>query len=149
MSIGPIVVGAGLVLLVRATTGPGYLAQILPGVLVFGAGLAVTVAPLTATAMESAPAEHAGVASAVNNDVARAAGLLAVAVLPVVAGITGASYLHPAELSHGFRTAVLIAGAMCAAGGLLAAATIRNPERTTPSEGCFHCALAGPPLNRT
>ena len=132
----------------------GYLTDVLPAVLVFGFGLAINVAPLTSTAMSAVPAEHAGVASAVNNDVARAAGLIAVAVLPVAAGITGNSYLHPAELSDGFRNAVLISAAACAAGGLLAALTIRNPPRARPRPGVperpgragLHCALDAPPL---
>jgi MFS family permease len=122
---------------------------VLPGVVVFGAGLAITVAPLTATAMASAPAEHAGLASAVNNDVARAAGLIAVAVIPVAAGITGTSYLHPHQLSAGFRTAVLIAGAMCGAGGVIGALTIRNPATARPHTETFHCALDAPPLRTT
>jgi EmrB/QacA subfamily drug resistance transporter len=146
MSAGPVVVGAGLALLVRVTDGTGYLLSVLPGVVVFGAGLAITVAPLTTTAMEAAPAEHAGVASAVNNDVARAAGLIAVAVLPVAAGLTGASYLHPHQLSDGFRTAVTMAAALCVAGGALAAATIRNPSAPSVSSECFHCALDAPQL---
>ena len=109
-----------------------------PAVLLFAFGLAVTVAPLTATAMGAAPAEHSGIASAVNNVVARAAGLLAVAVLPLLAGLTGAAALGATELAAGFRTAMLISGVTCAAGGVLAALTIRNPARTAgaapPSE---------------
>jgi EmrB/QacA subfamily drug resistance transporter len=147
MSAGPLVVGAGLALLSRVTTGSDYFTYVLPGVLVFGTGLAITVAPLTATAMAAAPAEHAGLASAVNNDVARAAGLLAVAILPVAAGITGSSYLHPAELSSGFRTAVLIAAAMCWVGGLLAAATIRNGERLSERHtDCVQCQVDAPQM---
>ena len=128
MTVGPVVVGAGLLLLTRATHSGSYVVWVLPAVLVFGAGLAITVAPLTATAMGAAPAEHAGVASAVNNVVARAAGLLAVAILPLVAGITGAAALEPHLLAAGFRQAMIIAGLTCAAGGVLAAATIRNPS---------------------
>jgi EmrB/QacA subfamily drug resistance transporter len=150
MTAGPVVVGAGLLLLTRATDAGTYAVQVLPAVLLFGVGLAITVAPLTATAMSAAPAEHAGVASAVNNVVARAAGLLAVAVLPLLAGITGAAALQPHHLAVGFREAVLIAGLACAAGGLLAAATIRNPKDAAPlrrhRERAYYCALDGTPL---
>jgi EmrB/QacA subfamily drug resistance transporter len=125
MSVGPIVAGIGLLLLVRARGGD-YPTQILPAVTVFGAGLAIAVAPLTATALSAAPSEHAGMASAVNNVVARAAGLLAVAILPVVAGLTGGAALRPDVFAAGFRTAVIIAAAVCIAAGLLAALTISN-----------------------
>jgi EmrB/QacA subfamily drug resistance transporter len=152
LSVGPIVAGVGLAMFTLATSGSSYVIYVLPAVVVFGLGLAITVAPLTATAMSSAPAEHSGIASAVNNDVARFGGLLAVAVLPALAGITGTSYLHPAALAAGFRTATLISGAMCAAGGLLAALTITNPAQVprpvgapTPEE-CLHCGLDAPPL---
>jgi EmrB/QacA subfamily drug resistance transporter len=149
MSAGPVVVGAGLVLLVRATHGTNYLTHVFPAVLIFAVGLAITVAPLTATAMGAAPAEHAGVASAVNNVVARAAGLLAVAVLPLLAGITGSAALRPDHFAAGFRTAVVVAGLTCAAGGLLALCTIRNPprpQRTHLHLRGYHCAVDGAPL---
>jgi hypothetical protein len=86
----------------------------------------ITVAPLTSTAMSSAPGEHAGIASAVNNDVARVAGLFAVAVLPVVSGLTGDAYLHPAVFAHGFRIAIMIASIMCGLGAIVAGLLIRN-----------------------
>jgi MFS family permease len=150
MSLGPVLVGAGLALLARATDSGSYWTQVFPAVLLFGAGLAFTVAPLTATAMGSAPAEHSGIASAVNNTVARAAGLFAVAVLPLAAGLTGAAALAPSELAAGFRTAVYISGAACALGGLLAVLTIRNPARK-PAPGAepecpYSCGVGGPPL---
>jgi EmrB/QacA subfamily drug resistance transporter len=152
MSVGPIVVGVGLAMLTLATAGSNYWVYVLPAVLVFGLGLAITVAPLTATAMSSAPPEHSGIASAVNNDVARFGGLLAVAILPALAGITGTSYLHPDALAAGFRTAALISGALCVAGGVLAAFTITNPKRVGRPAGapapeeCLHCGLDAPPL---
>jgi predicted MFS family arabinose efflux permease len=93
LNAGPLVVGAGLAMLTLVPSGSSYVLYVLPAVVVFGLGLAITVAPLTATAMSSAPADHAGIASAVNNDVARFGGLLAVAILPALAGITGSAYL--------------------------------------------------------
>jgi hypothetical protein len=91
-------------------------------------------------------------ASAVNNDVARIGALIAVAVLPALGGITGLSYLHPHALAHGFRRAVVIAGAWCIIGGALAAIGIRNPsrgpeeDRAERSGALTHCALEATPL---
>jgi hypothetical protein len=159
MSVGPVLVGAGLALLARATDPGSYLTQVFPAVLLFAVGLAVTVAPLTATAMGAAPAEHSGIASAVNNTVARAAGLFAVAVLPLLAGLTGAAALTPTNLAAGFRTAVYIAGALSVAGGLLAVLLIRNPSRRpvaaeagaeaearAEAQCTWHCGVGAPPL---
>ena len=148
MSIGPIVVGIGLLLLTRATDGGSYATYVLPAVVVFGIGLAITVAPLTSTAMGAAPPEHAGAASAINNVVARAAGLIAVAVLPFAAGIAGTSALSPHEFAPGFRTAMVIAGVVCAAGGLIALMLIRNSAITKPGSPSgdrrWQCALDAP-----
>ena len=148
MSLGPVVVGAGLALLGRSTSDAGYVSGVLPAVLVFGLGLAATVAPLTTTALGALPAEQSGIASAVNNDVARLGALIAVAVLPALAGITGRGYLQPHVLATGFTQAVRIAGAWCAAGGVIAAVGLRNPSAPAAAEGglpetqpCFHCAL--------
>jgi EmrB/QacA subfamily drug resistance transporter len=150
LSVGPFIAGAGLAMLTFSTSGPGYVTHVLPAVVVFGVGIAIVVAPLTATAMSSVPAQHAGIASAVNNDLSRFGGLLAVAILPALAGITGQAYLHPAALAAGFRIAALISGGLCAAGGLLAAVTISNPRGDPELAGapgaCLHCALDAPPL---
>jgi len=126
MSLGPIVAGLGFGLLMLLTWHSFYPLGVLPGVLLLGLGLVLVVAPLTSTAMNSAPGEHAGLASAVNNDVARVASLIFVALVPVVSSLTGDAYLHPAAFAHGFRIACLICGGSAIAGGLLAAATIRN-----------------------
>ncbi len=150
MSVGPVLVGAGIALFALIGPAGNYLTEVLPGVFIFGFGLAVTVAPLTSTALEAVPAEHAGMASAVNNDVARAAGLIAVALLPAAGGITGDAYLHPAEFSAGFHTASFISAGLCVLGGVLAAATIRNPraaaaEAAAPPKQLWHCAVDAPP----
>jgi EmrB/QacA subfamily drug resistance transporter len=160
MTVGPLVIAAGMALFTRVHGSGDYVTEVLPAVLVLGFGLVINVAPLTATALSAAPAEHSGIASAVNNDVARTAGLIAVAVLPTVAGLTGDVYLHPAALTQGFHTAVLIGAVAAAAGGLLAALTIRNPPKPPPApkpavpavddDACvaFSCALDAPPLRR-
>jgi len=126
MTIGPVIAGGGIALLALISTRSNYFGAVLPGVLVFGVGIAITVAPLTATVMAAAPPDDVGVASAVNNDVARTASLFAVAVLPALAGITASAYSSPGALTHGFHHAVFIAGAVCALGGVLAGIFIRN-----------------------
>ncbi len=154
MTIGPIVIAAGLALLSRVGPSGGYLTEVLPAVVVFGFGLSINVAPLTATVLAAVPAQHAGAASAINNDVARAAGLIAVAVLPAAAGLTGSSYLHASEFSAGFHLAMYLAAGLCLVGAVLAGLTIRNPSRAEterhrpvparPGEA-LHCALDAPP----
>ena len=87
MTAGPIVAAGGLLLFLLVGASPDYLTDVLPGVLVFGVGLSMTVAPLTATVLASAPAEHAGVASGINNAISRIAALLAIAAIgAIVAG---------------------------------------------------------------
>jgi EmrB/QacA subfamily drug resistance transporter len=153
MSAGPFIVAAGLVLLTRVESSGNYFTEVFPAVLVFGLGLATTVAPLTATVLAAAPEEHAGVASAINNDVARTASLIAVAFLPVAAGMTGDSYLHPGAFEGDFQKAMVYAALACALGGAIALLTIRNPTRHEPSGPVArrhdrHCALDAPPLRK-
>jgi EmrB/QacA subfamily drug resistance transporter len=146
MGVGPIVAGAGLALLLRVGEDASYASDVLPAVLVFGLGMAITVAPLTVTVLAAAGAERAGVGSAVNNAVARVAGLLAVAVIPVAAGISGDDYRVPAAFDDGFRTGVVIAAILAAAGGVLALVTIRRPVvAPIHEEPTTHCAVSGPP----
>ena len=91
MGAGPLVAAAGFALLARLDTTPSYWADVLPGVLVFGLGLSLTVAPLTATVLGGVAEEHAGIASATNNAVARVGGLLAIAA---IGALVAASYAH-------------------------------------------------------
>jgi MFS family permease len=150
MSVGPLVIGVGLVLFARIGYSGNYLTEVFPAVVVFAFGLAINVAPLTSTVLAAAPPERAGMASAVNNDVSRAAGLIAVAVLPAVAGLTGASYLNRALFSAGFRKASFITAGLCVLAGILAAVTIRNPSQAKPQAAgagaqVLHCGLDAPP----
>ncbi|RYV51109.1 DHA2 family efflux MFS transporter permease subunit [Pengzhenrongella frigida] len=123
MAVGPLICAGGAVLLAGIDAGSTYLTGVLPGIVVFGLGLSLTVAPLTVTALTSAADRHAGVASGVNNAVARAAGLMAVAVLPLAAGV-GTSLIDPATLGPANRTSMLICAGLLVAGGLLALGTI-------------------------
>lgn len=150
LTIGPLVIAAGMVLMTRIGPGASYTTVVLPAVVVFGLGLAATVAPVTAAALAAADERHAGVASGVNNAVARTAGLLAVALLPPLSGLTGDAFGSPAAMTAGFHTAMLISAGLAALGGVLAFATISNdllaeePDEEPPSHH-YHCALAEVP----
>ena len=133
--------------MVRIGAGSSYLLDVLPPLLVFGLGMSMTVAPLTATVMGAVESRHAGVASAVNNAVARAAGLLAVALLPPLAGLTGEAYLDPVAFSAGFHRAALMAAGLTALGGVLGWLTLG--EQLTGAHqhsGEYCCAIDAPPL---
>lgn len=119
MAVGPAVMSLGLLLLTRVNPGATYATSTLPALVVLAAGLATTVAPLTATALASVDEHQAGVASGVNNAVARTGGLLAVAVIPIVAGFRAGSQVPPAVLVTGFhRVAVAAAVSMAVAAAL-------------------------------
>jgi EmrB/QacA subfamily drug resistance transporter len=126
LTAGPLIAGAGLILLMRATPGHSYLTGVLPGILVFSAGMCLVVTPITATALGAVAPAHAGLASGVNNAVARIAGLIAVAVLPVIAG-AGTSTRLPV---HGYQVAMTITGVIVAVGGLIA--LVGLPMRVHP-----------------
>jgi EmrB/QacA subfamily drug resistance transporter len=152
MTVGPLVGAAGLLLLLRVDATTSWVADVLPAVALFGAGLALTVAPLTATVLDAAPDRYAGSASGVNNAVARAAGLLAVAVVPGLAGIGGADYTDPVAFDAGFRVAMVVAAGLLAAAAAVAAAALRRrgPERDHERvrvEECAHCGVTGPQLH--
>nr|WP_039739318.1 MFS transporter [Saccharomonospora halophila] len=149
MSVGPVVMAGGLLLMIRIDPGDGYLATVLPSVVVLGLGLATTVAPLTATALAAAGERYAGVASGVNNTVARTAQLAAVAVIPLAAGLTGDTYADPTAFAAGFHTAMLITAGLAAGGGVLAVVTIRDPlaDRAPSARSGHHqCGVDAPPL---
>ena len=125
MTVGPVVCAAGVLLLTRVGPDATYLTDVLPGILVFGLGLCATVAPLTTTALAAAPDHLAGAASGVNNAVARVAGLLAIAVLPLVSGV-GSSLTDPATLQPAYRTALIVCAGLLVAGAVVALLTVPN-----------------------
>jgi len=129
MTIGPLVVALGMALLGRVDPGSTYWATVFPATIVLGLGLSLTVAPLTATVLGAVQDAHAGIASAINNSVARIAGLLAVAVLPAAAGLTAKQGL---DLDAGFARAMDIAAVLAVIGGVLACFTIRRAAFVGP-----------------
>jgi EmrB/QacA subfamily drug resistance transporter len=131
MTVGPLVAGAGLLLLSGVGPGDSYVTGVFPGIVVLGLGLATTVAPLTAVVLAAVDDHHLGVASGVNNAVARVASLIGVAAIPVVAGVDLAAAVGTGL--PGYRTALLIAAGLCVVGGVVAAATIRRAADVRPS----------------
>ncbi|GAB3293177.1 DHA2 family efflux MFS transporter permease subunit [Epidermidibacterium keratini] len=130
MTVGPLLCAAGVVLLSRVDENPNYILEVGLPLVVFGLGLAALVAPLTATVLAAAPDHQAGIASGINNAIARAGTLLSVAALPLIVGLSGDDYSVPSVFSAGYRNSMLICAGLLVAGGALAALTIRNPERT-------------------
>ncbi|MEP7090729.1 MAG: MFS transporter [Nocardioidaceae bacterium] len=126
LSVGPLLCGAGTLILRGVGEGTGYLTGVLPGMLVFASGLVLLVAPLTSSVLAAAPDRYAGIASGINNAVARTGSLLAVAALPAVVGISGEDYQKPAVFSHGYQQAQLICAVLLVAGGLIAAVGLRS-----------------------
>jgi len=146
----------GLLLMTRIDPGDSYVSSVLPAVIVFGLGLTLVVAPVTATVLAAADAQHAGIASGINNAVARVAGLLAVAVLPLIAGLTGDNFYDPAKMTDGFHVGMVACAVLAALGGVLAWLTISSDvlevvpttDGDTPDGAAtdFSCAVAGTPL---
>jgi EmrB/QacA subfamily drug resistance transporter len=154
MAVGPLVCALGLLLLLRIGPDASYAGDVVPAVVVIGLGLATMVAPLTATALASAPDEHAGLASGVNNAVARTGGLVAVAGIPTLAGLDGQVYADPAAFADGFTVAVWVCVGLMVLGGLLAALLIRNTvlaeagpvAEPVALRQLSHCGVGAPPL---
>ncbi|MCA0337525.1 MAG: MFS transporter [Actinobacteria bacterium] len=118
MTVGPLVCAVGVLLLLGVGRGTQWYA-VGPGLVVFALGLALLVAPLTASVLAAAPDSHAGVASGINNAVARAGSLLAVAALPALVGLSGTDYQSPEAMTAGYRAAMLICAGLLAAGGVV------------------------------
>lgn len=150
LTAGPMLIAAGMLLMTRIQPGESYLTAVLPAVIVFGLGLTLVVSPVTATVLAAADSRHAGIASGVNNAVARVASLLVVAVLPLIAGLSGQRFYQPSAMTHGFHVAMFTCAILAFAGGALAWLTIEADvldRRSAPPEEelGFSCGLAGPP----
>jgi EmrB/QacA subfamily drug resistance transporter len=156
LTVGPLVAAVGLVLMSRIDRGDSYLSAVFPAVTVFGLGLTLVVAPVTATVMAAADERHSGIASGINTAISRLAGLIVVAALPLIAGLTGKKFYEPAAMQHGFHVAMLACAAIAATGGVLAWLTISSDVlESEPAPGGdvptavlhdYSCAVAGPPL---
>ncbi|CAM3007214.1 MFS transporter [Prescottella defluvii] len=153
MTVGPLLGASGLLLMLRIGPGASYLTQVLPAVVVFGLGLSALVAPLTAAVLGSVSSNQAGIASGVNNAVARTSQLLAVAALPALAGIGADALADPTTFAAGFRIAMLICAGLLLLGAVISAVMIPRhgpveaPTTETASENVAcqpHCDVTSP-----
>ncbi|MFF6785034.1 DHA2 family efflux MFS transporter permease subunit [Streptomyces sp. NPDC012510] len=147
LTVGPLLCAAGMLLALRVGPDASYAADVLPALLVLGLGMVTLVAPLTATVLASVDTEHAGLASGINNAAARAAGLIAVAALPLMAGMGPEAYRSATQFDDAFGTAMIVCAATLVAGAALAYATIRRPAPDCHHPECrTHCGVTAPPL---
>ncbi len=133
MTGGSLLAAVGMLLFALVRPGTSYLTSVLPAVLVFGVGLSLLVAPLTSVALTALGQKRAGLASGVNNSVARVAGLLATAIIPLAAGLGGAQNLSGATLANGFVRAMFICAGLCATGSVISLFTMRGRSVTAGS----------------
>ena len=135
MSVGPVVCGSGVFLLRGLDASSDYWTDVLPGLVLFSLGLATLVAPLTTAVLAAAPDRFAGVASGINNAVARTGSLLAVAALPAAVGMGGADYQRPLVFTQGYAQAMLICSVLLVAGGLVSLVGLGGVRAATAAPG--------------
>ncbi|MFI7081066.1 MFS transporter [Micromonospora sp. NPDC049903] len=145
LTVGPVLAAVGLLVLREVDAGASYWRQVLPGVVLFGAGLTLVVAPLTASVLAAVADRFAGVASGFNNAASRVGGLLAVAALPLLVGLSGTGYEQPAELTAAYRGALLWCAGLLVAGAVIAALLVRRPpRRPPPAQPCHSMPVSTP-----
>jgi len=144
LTVGPLLAGAGLLLLARIGPHASWTVDVLPGAIVFGLGLVAFVAPLTATVMGSVDPDHVSIASGVNNAVARTAALAALAVVPVISGLSVA--VGAAQVTHAFRVSLVIAAGVAAAAAPLGFVGLGSRTHSRRSARRVYCPVDGPPL---
>ncbi|WP_418958252.1 MFS transporter [Streptomyces tritici] len=147
LTVGPLLCAVGMLLMLRVGEDASYVGDVLPAMVVLGLGMTTLVAPLTATVLSSVDVSRAGLASGINNAAARAAGLLAVAALPLLTGMGPTAYRSAEEFGATFERAMPMCAGLLVAGALLAWLTIRTPEPAGCHPGCkVHCGVSAPPL---
>jgi len=147
LTVGPLLCAAGMLLMLRVGPGASYVSDVLPAVLVLGAGMVTLVAPLTATVLASVDVARAGLASGINNAAARAAGLISVAALPLLAGMGPEAYRSPTAFDDAFHRAMLLCAAVLVIGSGVAFATVRPlPPGCRRPECLTHGSITAPPL---
>ncbi|MGW7256009.1 MFS transporter [Streptomyces sp. NPDC054834] len=149
LTVGPLLCAAAMLLMLRVGQDADYVTDVLPALLVMGAGMVTLVAPLTASVLASVETARAGLASGINNAAARAAGLIAVAALPLLAGMGPEAYRSAAAFDAAFRRAMPICAGVLVAGAALAFAFVRRPRPGCIRPECHtHGSVTAPPLER-
>ncbi|MEV6480848.1 MFS transporter [Streptomyces sp. NPDC051576] len=147
LTVGPLLCAAAMLLMLRVGPNASYLTDVLPALLVMGTGMVTLVAPLTATVLASVDTARAGLASGINNAAARAAGLIAVAALPLLAGMGPDAYRSASAFDDAFRRAMPLCAAVLVLGAILAYATVRRPAPGCRRPECLtHGSITAPPL---
>lgn len=147
LTLGPLLCAAAMLLMLRVGEDAAYPTDVLPALLVMGAGMVTLVAPLTATVLASVDSGRAGLASGINNAAARAAGLVAVAALPLLTGMDDEAYRSAGAFDAAFRRAMPICAAVLVAGAVLAWSTVRRPVPDCAHPECLrHGNVTAPPL---
>jgi EmrB/QacA subfamily drug resistance transporter len=144
LTAGPLLTGAGMLLLTRIDAGATWATDVLPGSLVLGLGLVTYVAPLTATVMAATDPDHVSTGSGVNNAVARTASLAGLAVIPVLVALPAAE--GATEVVDSVRAALVIAAALAITAGVVMSIGLAPHVRTSRTVRRIHCAVEGPPI---
>ncbi|MFC9394125.1 MFS transporter [Streptomyces sp. NPDC057027] len=149
LTVGPLLCAAGMLLMLRVGEDASYVRDVLPAMLVLGLGMTALVAPLTATVLASVDVSRAGLASGINNAAARAAGLIAVAALPLLAGMGPEAYRSADEFASTFRRAMPMCAGILVVGAAIAWTTMRTPAAAADChpECKVHCGVQAPPLD--
>ncbi|WP_420311397.1 MFS transporter [Streptomyces sp. YS-B37] len=147
LTVGPLLCAAAMLMMLRVGQDASYLADVVPALLVMGTGMVTLVAPLTATVLASVDTARAGLASGINNAAARAAGLIAIAALPLLAGMGPEAYRSAPAFDHAFDRAMLWCAGVLVVGSVLAFATVRRPAPDCRRPECLtHGWVTAPPL---
>lgn len=133
LTVGPALIAAGMLLCIRIGPGASFLTDVLPAMTVFGLGLSISVAPVTATALASVPEDRSGAASGANNAIARTGQLVSVAAVPPLVGLTGDALSVADKLNQGFGDAMVIGAILVGMGGLTSALGLRRSDLTEDS----------------
>ncbi|MFI9170919.1 MFS transporter [Streptomyces lincolnensis] len=147
LTVGPLLAAAGMLLMLRVGPGASYAWDVLPALLVLGLGLVTLVAPLTATVLGSVSTARAGLASGINNAAARAAGLIAVAALPLLTGMGEEAYRSATAFDEAFGRAMAMCAGVLVVGAVVAFVSVRRPPEDCRRPECrTHGSVLAPPL---